>query len=223
MRDLERLHDVVEYRVNASQIKLLLLGVLAVACAIFAVGVSIGRGMEPSQPAAAPDPLLELERSARASVPDRQETPALTYHDELTAQPERPAAAAPAAPAAPGVPPAPLAAAVAAQPAAPAGPPRPDPPVADEPAVLDEPLPGESSVFTLQVASFETRDEADQLSAELRNRGHRVFLIRTSTPERGEWYRVRVGPFDSRREAVAYQHRFERTERLPTFLVQRRR
>jgi cell division septation protein DedD len=78
-------------------------------------------------------------------------------------------------------------------------------------------------VFTLQVASFPTREEARDFARDLRSRGHSVFLVRTSTPERGTWFRVRVGPFNSRREAVRYQRRFESRERLPTFLVQRRR
>lgn len=229
MRDLERLHDVVEYRINASQLKLVFLGVLAVACAIFAVGVSVGKRLDPVAPALAPDPLAELARlSAAGGAPGavaRTEAPALTYHDELSgADEDDEPEAAPAGATPDGEPvgePAPGAAAaeVAGTPAGRAATPAMD--VETEPAHLEEPEPGESAVYTLQVASFETRDEAMQFATDLRARGHHVFLVRTATEDRGTWFRVRVGPFTSRREATAYQRRFERTERLPTFLVRR--
>jgi cell division septation protein DedD len=233
MRDLERLHDVVEYRINASQLKLVFLGVLAVACAIFAVGVSVGKRLDTGAPALAADPLAELDRVAGAPIgvraaaagTDRQEAPALTYHDELTertdgneVQASAGEATEPTAPAAAGGSVVGSGPAVATPPDAPA---QPEEEVPSEPAVLEEPAPGESAVYTLQVASFETSDEARQFATDLRNRGHRVFLVRTSTEDRGAWYRVRIGPFESRREATTYQHRFERAERLPTFLVRR--
>ncbi len=247
MRDLERLQDEMEYRVSPGQLRLVFLGVLAVACAIFAVGVSVGKRLEPGSTALAVDPLAEIDRAAAPAAEAAQEeepegepeAPALTYHNELTqreparrnraalprdpeerdraSEEERPAPAAPAEPAAP----APRARAPRSAPA-PAPAPDPEEPVPTEPARPEEPEPGESAVYTLQVGSFETREEAGQFAADLRTRGHPTFLVRTSMPERGTWYRVRVGPFHSRREATGYQARFERGERLPTFLVRRR-
>jgi cell division septation protein DedD len=223
MRDLERLQDVVEYRVSPGQLRLAFLGVLAVACAIFAVGVSVGKRIEPSMSAVSVDPLAELDRATRpassasesAEEDEEERAPALTYHDELTnpsntarraeeARTEEPSTAGRAE--------------RERQRAAAAR----DENVQEEPARLETPQPGESSVYTLQVASFETREEAQAFASDLRGRGHNVFLVRTSTPERGTWFRVRVGPFSSRGEATRYQARFERQERLPTFLVQRR-
>ncbi len=245
MRDLERLQDVVEYRVNPSQLRVVFVGVLAVACAIFAVGVTVGKRLEPQNTILAVDPLAELDR-ARAATADAAESeaeaPALTYHEELTdrgalPRPREPEPVAPVAEPVRVTQPLAIAPAAApfAQPAPRRPPPvAPQPPVAqpvassdpaqlpEEPARPERPQPGESSVFTLQVASFETREEANQFAADLRGHGHRVFLVRTGTPERGTWFRVRVGPFFSRRDAVSYQQRFERQERLPTFLVQRR-
>lgn len=228
MRDLERLQDVVEYRVSPGQLRIIFLGVLAVACALFAVGVSVGKRIEPGSAALAVDPLAELDRATRSrgegaeAEAATEETPQLTYHDELTQR--EPAArdraaveAGPAAGAPQGQEAARRGAAPHARTAAPAAPER----VQVEPAQLEQPEPGESSVFTLQVASFDTREEAQDFVSDLRSRGHPVFLVRTSTPERGTWYRVRVGPFHTRRDAMRYQTRFERQERLPTFLVQR--
>lgn len=222
MRDLERLQDVVEYRVSPGQLRLAFLGVLAVACAIFAVGVSVGKRIEPSSSALAIDPLAELDRAAPAEesasenqeAPEEDEQPALTYHNELTNPPSdsRESEGESEGSDSDGE-----------SANARANNEESDEHVQDEPARPERPQPGESSVFTLQVASFETRDEANAFAGDLRTRGHSVFLVRTSTPERGTWFRVRVGPFNSRREATRYQTRFERQERLPTFLVQRRR
>jgi cell division septation protein DedD len=227
MRDLERLQDVVEYRVSPGQLRIIFLGVLAVACALFAVGVSVGKRIEPGSSAIAVDPLAELDRATRGggenaeAEAEAEESPQLTYHDELT-QRERPVAGDAASdeepPAAPrGDEAARRGDGPHATPAAPAAPER----VQVEPAQLEQPEPGTSSVFTLQVASFDTREEAQDFVSDLRSRGHPVFLVRTSTPERGTWFRVRVGPFRTRRDAMSYQTRFERQERLPTFLVQR--
>ena len=235
MRDLDRLQDVVEYRITAGQLRLAIVGALAVTCAIFAVGVTVGKRLRPAQPALAVDPLAELDRATRrASGGDHggeaeaqaEEPPALTYHDELTnrGEPSRGESSARAGGSAGS------GSGATGDGATARGRDEGDEargaeqePISDEPAVPEQPRPGESAVYTLQVASYETREEAEQFANDLRSRGHRVFLVRTSTPERGTWYRVRVGPFHSRREAVRAQARFERTERLPTFLVRRRR
>jgi len=234
MRDLERLQDVVEYRVSPGQLRLIFLGVLAVTCAIFAIGVSVGKRLEPGHASLAVDPLTQLERATQPAAPaaesaEEDEPPPLTYHNELTERsaPQRHQAEAAAtvegdeqeATQGQADSPAVHNETQARQPPAAAQ----DEHIQTEPARPERPNPGESSVFTLQVASFETREEAQDFTTDLRAHGHPVFLVRTSTPERGTWFRVRVGPFHSRREATQYQSRFERLERLPTFLVQRRR
>lgn len=213
MRDFERLQDVVEYRVSPGQLRLAFLGVLAAVCAIFAVGVSVGKRIEPTHAGISIDPLATLNQGATTEEEEEEaeaeaEATELTYHNELTSHEDTNEASADEA--------------EETAAAASASADEPDQ-IEDEPAVPDEPSPGESSIYTLQVASYETREEASDFANDLRSRGHSVFLVRTSTSERGTWYRVRVGPFHSRREATTYQSRFERLERLPTFLVRRRR
>lgn len=231
MRDLDRLQDVVEYRIRPSQIRLAFLGVLAAACAIFAVGVTVGKRLEPTNAAISLDPLAQLDRATQAkqsTPPEQEEHTPLTYHNELTKRTKRAEPAQSSETSAEQTPQkAPEASSKNSTPAAqqPEAQPAPasDEQVQEEEARPERPAPGESSVFTLQVGTFETRAEAQAFAADLRSHGHSVFIIRTNTPQRGTWYRVRVGPFHSRREATQYQARFERQERLPTFLVQRRR
>lgn len=79
--------------------------------------------------------------------------------------------------------------------------------------------PGLDGGFQLQVASFKDQADADRLVEDLRRRGHRAFRQAAYVPERGLWYRVRIGPFKSRLEAQRYKTQFEKNERVSPFLV----
>ena len=58
----------------------------------------------------------------------------------------------------------------------------------------------------------------------LKRAGHKSFIVSVNMPERGGvWYRVRIGPFNSKREAWTYKRDFEERERLPVFVVKRRK
>lgn len=73
--------------------------------------------------------------------------------------------------------------------------------------------------FQLQVASFKDQADADRLVEDLRRRNHRAFRQAAYVPDRGLWYRVRIGPFKSRFEAQRYKVEFEKTERVSPFVV----
>ena len=51
-----------------------------------------------------------------------------------------------------------------------------------------------------------------------RSRAPRVRMA-ADVPGRGRYFRVRIGPFDSRREALDYQRKFETDERMHTLVV----
>jgi cell division septation protein DedD len=74
----------------------------------------------------------------------------------------------------------------------------------------------------VQVISYDSADSAESFAAGLRARGHRAFVMSAEVEGRGTMYRVRVGPFETMREAQAYRREFERTERMNTLLVRRR-
>lgn len=78
---------------------------------------------------------------------------------------------------------------------------------------------GTEGAFTLQVVSYETRDAADSFAGMLRSRGHKSFVTQAEVPGRGRFFRVRVGPFTTRREAEQYQARFEADEHMHTIVV----
>lgn len=79
---------------------------------------------------------------------------------------------------------------------------------------------GREGGYQLQVSSFRTQSEADQFSAQLRARGHKAYVLEAHVPNRGTWYRVRIGPFPSQHAAASYRVGFEGREHVVPFIVQ---
>lgn len=55
--------------------------------------------------------------------------------------------------------------------------------------------------FTIQVASFKTREEAIRLVRLLKSKGFDAYITTTSFGEKGVWHRVRIGYFESQEKA----------------------
>jgi DedD protein len=91
------------------------------------------------------------------------------------------------------------------------------------PAPPDRPMApaGRDGEYTVQVISYDSPEGADAFAAALRQRGHRAFVVSAQVEGRGTMYRVRVGPFETQREAQEYRREFERAERMSTLLVRR--
>jgi len=51
----------------------------------------------------------------------------------------------------------------------------------------------DSSWFTVQVASYSLRSEAETLKSKLAGKGYNVSIIESNQGDKGTWYRVRVG------------------------------
>lgn len=81
--------------------------------------------------------------------------------------------------------------------------------------------PGEEGQFNLQVISYIKPDEAAAFADGLRAKGHSAFVMAADIPDRGRYYRVRVGPFESRWRAERYRRKFEKTEQMNTYVVRR--
>lgn len=80
---------------------------------------------------------------------------------------------------------------------------------------------GSEGEYTLQVISYDQLAAANEFADALRARGHQAFVVTADVPDRGRYYRVRIGPFDNKRLADAYRARFETQERMNTFVVKR--
>jgi DedD protein len=217
----------------------IVLGVaLALACGVFAAGVLVGRKGGPTDPARDPDPLARLDQALAAEEPEAAHTP-LTFHRTLI-EPESPTVspsellalgghATPEGdpsttstadvvhvqrggeleetPNPRGSPPlGPLAASSAEV----------DPDTAR--ALAPE---GADGPYTLQVASYQDEQEARRTSARLRGAGYHTFITAADIPERGTWFRVRIGPFSSQGEVDRQKRDYEERMRAPAIVVKR--
>ena len=80
--------------------------------------------------------------------------------------------------------------------------------------------PGKEGGYQLQVSSFRSQTEAESFAAQLRARGHKAYVLEARVPNRGTWYRVRIGPFSSQHAAASYRVGFEGREHVVPFIVQ---
>lgn len=78
---------------------------------------------------------------------------------------------------------------------------------------------GAAGQYQIQVASFRTEQEAKSYVRELRLRGHQAHSQAARVPNRGLWFRVRIGPFKHKYSAVQYKADFEKKEKMATLLV----
>ena len=62
-------------------------------------------------------------------------------------------------------------------------------------------LPSVKGHLAVQVASTKDSKSADQMVGLLKKKGYSAFSIRAEIPEKGTWYRVRIGYFDSKTAA----------------------
>lgn len=81
---------------------------------------------------------------------------------------------------------------------------------------------GHDGEYTVQVISYDSPEGAHAFAAGLRVRGHRAFVMRAEVENRGTVYRVRIGPFETMREAQTYRRQFEESERMNVIVVRRR-
>jgi cell division protein FtsN len=56
--------------------------------------------------------------------------------------------------------------------------------------------------YTIQVASVKTAEDADRLVAGLKKRGYASYRVIAKVPNKGIWFRVRVGHYSSKADAA---------------------
>ncbi|HJV35651.1 SPOR domain-containing protein, partial [Geomonas sp.] len=58
-----------------------------------------------------------------------------------------------------------------------------------------------STRYTVQIASYRDKKEADAAQAKLAAKGVAAYLVESKVPDKGVWYRIRVGKHLSKAEA----------------------
>jgi DedD protein len=216
-----------EIQLNGKQLVFLFMAATVVAVVIFLSGVMVGRGVEAQRasvteeqvdPAADPTAVVQTPAATTAAsgasgAPvTAQET--LTYPQRLeTPTPPIETLKAPAEPIAPttSTPTPPVER--AAEPVA-AAPVRPAPAPARVAAPLREPA---GTGFVVQVAAVNKREEAETIARRLGGKGYPAFV--TTPAGVASVFRVRVGKYDSRREAESVAGRLEKEEQFKPWIT----
>jgi cell division protein FtsN len=63
--------------------------------------------------------------------------------------------------------------------------------------------------LTIQTASFKDSKDADKMVANLKKKGYPAYRIIGVVPEKGVWYRVRIGYYGSKTEAAAMMKKLQ--------------
>lgn len=79
--------------------------------------------------------------------------------------------------------------------------------------------PAKKEAWFIQVASFQSVDDANRRSKELKDRGYKVLVVKADIAGKGAWYRVRLGPFNSVDKAKSLALKVENKEKTSTFVT----
>jgi cell division septation protein DedD len=249
VRDAERFKDKIEVSLDTRQVFFLFFGGAVIACLVFVLGVMVGKRLESRERVARKaatsaqiDPLAALdELGADEPADDKGEDLALA---SALVKPAK-AAAEPAAKREAGEKgggaekPADKVAEKADKPEKPADkvaekadkPEKPADKVADKSADKDKPKDAkkdrekdkdkdkEHTKFTLQISSFQERAEADALLARLTAGGYKPFIVMSNVPDKGVFFRVRIGEYPSKADALDAKAEFEKKQHLLAYVT----
>jgi cell division septation protein DedD len=73
--------------------------------------------------------------------------------------------------------------------------------------------------YSIQFGSFPKKEEADQLVSQLKARGHDPYIILAEVPNKGTFYRVRVGRYPDRPMAQAAGEKIAHEESLAFYVA----
>lgn len=82
------------------------------------------------------------------------------------------------------------------------------------------PAAGEGAeTYSLQLSSFQDKREAELFMQKLREGGLKPYVIPTTIPGRGVWFRVRVGRYKTWDEALSAKQGFERSQKIIAYVA----
>ena len=88
------------------------------------------------------------------------------------------------------------------------------PTVGTTPSVLPASIENNGKL-TIQVASLKDGTAAERIVANLKKEGYPAYLSRIVIPDKGLWFRVRVGRYTDREQATADMDRLTQAQRKP--------
>ena len=73
--------------------------------------------------------------------------------------------------------------------------------------------------YTIQVGSYPEKAMAEEETRNMKKRGYAAFLVASEIPEKGKWYRVRVGSFANRQSAEKLAKELKSKEGIDGFIT----
>ena len=70
----------------------------------------------------------------------------------------------------------------------------------------------ETGEYTVQIASFPNLDSAKEMEESLKSKTYPVYISKAVVPNKGTWYRVRIGEFSSKYEAMNFAQNLKREQ-----------
>jgi cell division protein FtsN len=222
--------DKIEVSLDGRQIFYLFFGGAVIASLVFVLGVMVGKRLESrthvadsAQTSAVLDPLAALDQ-----LGSDERAQELAFPKQLIKSAPAPAPAPPPRPS--------PASGGGSETAAPK--PAPKPAAVDEPEVPEivkvEELEPEPEVkpapapkpaakpkakFTLQLSSFQDRTEAEAFHAKLTSAGYEPYITEANVPDKGVWYRVRLGRYPSHEDALDAKADFEKRQKIIAYVT----
>jgi cell division septation protein DedD len=78
-------------------------------------------------------------------------------------------------------------------------------PVAAKKETKPQPAPQSKIRYALQLASYQEREMADEEVKKMKKQGYAAFVVTSQLPDKGTWYRVRLGSFSNKTSAEKLQ------------------
>jgi cell division septation protein DedD len=77
----------------------------------------------------------------------------------------------------------------------------------------------EGSRYSVQIGSYPTMQEATATVEKWKTKGYPAYMMIADIPDRGRWYRVRMGGFQARSDATHYMKELKNRENLEAIVV----
>ena len=77
----------------------------------------------------------------------------------------------------------------------------------------------ENARYSVQIGSYPNMAEATKVVERWKTKGYPAYLMIADIPDRGRWYRVRIGGFETRGEAARYMGDFTTKENVEALVV----
>jgi cell division protein FtsN len=79
--------------------------------------------------------------------------------------------------------------------------------------------PAAKTRYSLQIASYSEKEMADEEVKRMKKRGYAAFVVASEVPDKGTWYRVRLGSFSNKAAADKLMNELHAKEGLSPFIT----